>query len=76
MAIDWQFFLAMGLACLLGAAILALVYFSNLYFVRSIVEPASITETAWSSRWGYGRDREKFDDEVGELTGHHQRYEP
>ena len=31
-AIDWQFFLAMGLACLLGAAILALVYFSNLYF--------------------------------------------
>ena len=71
MAIDWQFFLAMGLACLLGAAILALVYFSNLYFVRSIVEPlASITETARLIADGsYGVQIEKkFDDEVGELT--------
>ena len=70
-AIDWQFFLAMGLACLLGAAILALVYFSNLYFVRSIVEPlASITETARLIADGsYGVQIEKkFDDEVGELT--------
>ena len=78
-AIDWQFFLAMGLACLLGAAILALVYFSNLYFVRSIVEPlASITETARLIADGsYGVQIEKkFDDEVGEAYRHHQRYVP
>ena len=51
--------------------ILALVYFSNLYFVRSIVEPlASITETARLIADGsYGVQIEKkFDDEIGELT--------
>ena len=70
-AIDMQFFLAVGLACLLGAVILALVYFSNLYFVRSIVEPlASITETARLIADGsYGVQIEKkYDDEIGELT--------
>ena len=70
-AIDWQFFLSVALACLLGAVILALVYFSNLYFVRSIVEPlASITETARLIADGsYGVQIEKkFDDEIGELT--------
>ncbi len=70
-AIDWQFFLALVLACLLGGTILALVYFSNLYFVRSIVEPlASITETARLIADGsYGVQIEKqFDDEIGELT--------
>lgn len=69
--IDWQFFLSVALACLLGAVILALVYFSNLYFVRSIVEPlASITETARLIADGsYGVQIEKkFDDEIGELT--------
>ena len=70
-AIDWQFFLSVALACMLGAVILALVYFSNLYFVRSIVEPlASITETARLIADGsYGVQIEKkFDDEIGELT--------
>ena len=69
--IDWQFFLSVALACLLGTVILALVYFSNLYFVRSIVEPlASITETARLIADGsYGVQIEKkFDDEIGELT--------
>ena len=69
--IDWQFFLSVALACLLGAVIFALVYFSNLYFVRSIVEPlASITETARLIADGsYGVQIEKkFDDEIGELT--------
>ena len=42
--------------------ILAMVYFSNLYFVRSIVEPvASITETATAHRrrqlWRPDRER-------------------
>ena len=70
-AIDQQFFLAVGLVCLLAAAIFALVYFSNLYFVRSIVEPlASITETARLIADGsYGVQIEKkYDDEIGELT--------
>ena len=70
-AIDRQFILAVGLACLLGIVVLSLVYFSNLYFVRSIVEPlASITETARLIADGsYGVQIEKkYDDEVGELT--------
>ena len=69
--IDRQYVLAVVLACLLGAVIFALVYFSNLYFVRSIVEPvASITETARLIADGsYGVQIEKkYDDEVGELT--------
>ena len=69
--IDFQFFLSMAVAALLCGATLALVYFSNLYFVRSIVEPiASITETARLIADGsYGVQIEKkFDDEVGELT--------
>lgn len=52
-----------------------MVYFSNLYFVRSIVEPlASINETARLIADGsYGIQIEKkFDDEIGELTRHHQ----
>ena len=70
-AIDQQFFLAVGLVCLLAAAIFALVYFSNLYFVRSIVEPlASITETAPPHRRRQLRVQieKKYDDEIGELT--------
>ena len=50
---------------------MALVYFSNLYFVRSIVEPlASITDTARLIADGsYGVQIEKkYDDEIGELT--------
>ena len=69
--IDRQFALAIALACLLGAVIFALVYFSNLYFVRSIVEPlAGITETARLIADGsYGVQIEKkYDDEIGELT--------
>ena len=59
------------IALLIGVLILALVYFSNLYFVRSIVEPvASITETAKRIAAGsYGIQIEKkFDDEIGDLT--------
>ena len=70
-AIDQQFALTEALACLLGLIVLSLVYFSNLYFVRSIVEPlASITETARLIADGsYGVQIEKkYDDEIGELT--------
>ena len=69
--IDRQFAFSMTLITAIALAIFAMVYFSNLYFVRSIVEPlASITETARLIADGsYGVQIEKkFDDEVGELT--------
>lgn len=70
-AVDRQLFLSIGVCTLIGIAILTMVYFSNLYFVRSIVEPlASINETARLIADGsYGIQIEKkFDDEIGELT--------
>ncbi|MCF2661418.1 sensor histidine kinase [Pseudoflavonifractor phocaeensis] len=69
--IDRQFIIAMSIISFIGLAIFAMVYFSNLYFVRSIVEPlASITETARLIADGsYGVQIEKkFDDEIGDLT--------
>jgi signal transduction histidine kinase len=61
----------MALVTVICLAIFAMVYFSNLYFIRSIVEPlAGITETARLIADGsYGVQIEKkFDDEIGELT--------
>ena len=55
----------------IALGIFAMVYFSNLYFVRSIVEPlAGITEIARVIADGsYGVQIEKkYDDEIGELT--------
>ena len=69
--IDRQFAVSMAIILAISMAIFAMVYFSNLYFVRSIVEPlASITETARLIADGsYGVQIEKkFDDEIGELT--------
>lgn len=69
--IDRQFIFSMVVIAVIGLGIFAMVYFSNLYFVRSIVEPlASITETARLIADGsYGVQIEKkFDDEIGELT--------
>lgn len=69
--IDRQFVISMAVIMATAAAIFAMLYFSNLYFVRSIVEPlAGITETARLIADGsYGVQIEKkFDDEIGELT--------
>jgi signal transduction histidine kinase len=69
--IDHQFIFVMALVTVICLAIFAMVYFSNLYFIRSIVEPlAGITETARLIADGsYGVQIEKkFDDEIGELT--------
>ncbi len=69
--VDRQIAIIIGIALAIGAAILALVYFSNLYFVKSIVEPmAGITDTAKRIAGGsYGIQMEKkFDDEIGDLT--------
>ena len=55
----------------LSAGILILVYVSNIYFVRSIVDPIkTITNIAQRIAGGsYGIQAEKkFDDEVGDLT--------
>ena len=55
----------------IGLVILLLVYFSNLYFVKSIVEPmAGITEITQRIAGGsYGIQIEKqHDDEIGDLT--------
>ncbi len=58
-------------ACAVALIVLAIVYFSNLYFVRSIVEPvAGITEIAKKIANGsYGiRMEKKHEDEIGDLT--------
>ena len=70
-AVDRQLAISIVVILLVGLCIFALVYFSNLTFVRSIVEPlASINETAKMIADGsYGVQIEKnFDDEIGELT--------
>ena len=69
--IDRQFAFSLVVVIAICLAFFAMVYFSNLYFVRSIVEPlAGITETARLIADGsYGVQIEKkFDDEIGELT--------
>lgn len=69
--IDRQFAFSLIVIVAIELAFFSMVYFSNLYFVRSIVEPlAGITETARLIADGsYGVQIEKqFDDEIGELT--------
>ena len=69
--INQQFIFSVAIFVAICLAFFAMVYFSNLYFVRSIVEPlAGITETARLIADGsYGVQIEKkFDDEIGELT--------
>ena len=66
-----QLILLTSFTCLIGLAVVALVYFSNLYFIRSILDPvANVTDTAKRIAAGsYGVQLEKkFDDEVGDLT--------
>lgn len=67
---DIQVVRIIAVALAVGVAIVLLVYSSNLYFVRSIVEPVTaVTDTAKRIAGGsYGIQMEKrFDDEVGDL---------
>ena len=67
---DIQVVKIVAAALAVGATIVLLVYFSNLYFVRSIVEPVTaVTDTAKRIAAGsYGIQMEKKnDDEVGDL---------
>ena len=70
-AVDSLIVLIAGLSILVGLFIVVLVYVSNLYFIRSILDPvANVTETAKRIAAGsYGVQMEKkFDDEIGDLT--------
>jgi len=70
-AVDRQMVVIVALATLIGIVVVAIVYFSNLYFVKSIVEPVSaVTETAKRIAGGsYGIQMEKkYDDEMGDLV--------
>ena len=69
--VDHQIVTTILLALLVSCAVLIIVYFSNLYFVRSIVNPvADITEIAKRIAEGsYGIQMEKKNnDEIGDLT--------
>ena len=69
--VDKQIIIIVAIALGIGLGILGMVYFSNIYFIRSIVDPvAGITETAKRIAAGsYGVQIEKrYDDEIGALT--------
>ena len=69
--VDQQILTTVLAACAVALVVLAIVYFSNQYFVRSIVEPvAGITEIAKKIANGsYGiRMEKKHEDEIGDLT--------
>lgn len=69
--VDKQIIIIVAIALGIGLGILGMVYFSNLYFIHSIVDPvAGITETAKRIAAGsYGVQIEKrYDDEIGALT--------
>ena len=69
--VDKQIIIIVAIALGIGLGILGMVYFSNLYFIRSIVDPVTgITETAKRIAAGsYGVQIEKrYDDEIGALT--------
>lgn len=68
--VDHQIVTTILLALLVGCVVMAIVYFSNLYFVRSIVNPVvGITEIAKRIATGsYGIQMEKKNtDEIGNL---------
>ena len=70
MEVDRRLMLATGALALIGMALLAMLYISNLFFVRSIIEPlGGITETAKRIADGsYGIQLEKtYEDEIGAL---------
>ena len=68
--VDRQIIFIIGAALLVGLVIVAIIYVSNLYFLRSIVDPVTeVTGTAERIAAGsYGVQMEKkFDDEIGDL---------
>ena len=69
--VNRQFILGVTVVTLIMALFMSMMYFSNLYFVRSLVEPlTSIVHTTRLIAGGsYGTQIEKkYDDEIGELV--------
>lgn len=73
--VDRQIIFNCGVSVAVATAILALIYFSNAYFVRSIVDPVveitSIAKRIAGGSYGIQLDRkpdDKLDDEIGDLT--------
>ena len=70
MEVDRQLLLATGVVDLIGIALLMILYVSNLFFVRSIIDPLAgmIQTTRRIADGSYGIQLEKtYDDEIGEL---------
>jgi two-component system OmpR family sensor kinase len=60
-----------GIACVIGLLIIIIVFFSNAYFIRTIIEPIhGLTKLARQIAEGsYGIQTEKkYNDEIGDLT--------
>lgn len=73
--VDQQVLFLCGLSLLLVTLILALIYFSNMYFVRSIVNPVveitGIAQRIAAGSYGIQMERpqdSKSDDEIADLT--------
>lgn len=69
--IDRKVFEATVWACGIGFLVILIVFFSNMYFIRTIIEPIDeLTRQAQRIAEGsYGIQTEKkYDDEIGELT--------
>ena len=69
--VDRQLMIIIALSSLIGLGILAIVYFSGLYFVKSIVEPVTqitgITRRIAAGSYGIQIEKQN-DDEIGDLT--------
>ncbi len=70
--VDRQVTILTLVAVILSVSILILVYISNIYFVRSIVDPVKnitgIARRIAGGSYGIQVEKKKFDDEVGDLT--------
>ena len=69
--VDRQLAIIVAISLLIGMAILLMVYISNLYFVKSIVEPVAditgITKRIAAGSYGIQIEKQR-DDEIGDLT--------
>jgi signal transduction histidine kinase len=73
--VDQQVLFICGMSIAIATVILALIYFSNVYFVRSIVDPVvqitGIAKRIAAGSYGIQVERkpgDKVDDEIGDLT--------
>ncbi|MBP1737443.1 MAG: histidine kinase [Oscillospiraceae bacterium] len=70
-SVDQQVVIIIAIAVAVGLVILGLIYFTSIYFIRSIVDPVrNVTETAKriaAGSYGIQMDK-KYDDEIGDLT--------